>query len=173
MMTKASLLVRAAVAGAASAQTASETINLGDIAALGADGFFTSGQGIAQIDTSGLDFGQNFVAWRVRSDWSSIGGGSFSNESSVFLGDPSVFQLITPAVAAVNGVADANPVKVTLEDPVSTFSIDVDTASYAVVRSSLTNGQLPPAGAVRIEEMINYFPYDYKGPDGDVPSARR
>ncbi|MEM9560406.1 MAG: hypothetical protein AAF995_08870 [Planctomycetota bacterium] len=110
MMTKTSLLVLAAVAGAASAQTASETINLGDIAALGADGFFTSGQGIAQIDTSGLDFGQNFVAWRVRSDWSSIGGGSFSSESSVFLGDPSVFQLITPAVAAVNGVADANPV---------------------------------------------------------------
>ncbi|MEL7255015.1 MAG: VWA domain-containing protein [Pseudomonadota bacterium] len=65
--------------------------------------------------------------------------------------------------------ADQNPLKVTLEEPVSTFSIDVDTASYSVVRSSLTNGQLPPEGAVRIEEMINYFPYAYPAPDGDAP----
>jgi len=57
-----------------------------------------------------------------------------------------------------------NPLKVTIEEPVSTFSIDVDTASYAVVRSSLTNGFLPPADAVRVEEMINYFNYDYPAP---------
>ncbi len=63
--------------------------------------------------------------------------------------------------------ADANPLKITAEEPVSTFSIDVDTASYAVVRSSLTNGQLPPSGAVRIEEMVNYFPYDYPAPEVD------
>jgi Ca-activated chloride channel family protein len=61
--------------------------------------------------------------------------------------------------------ADANPVHITTETPVSTFSIDVDTASYAVIRNSLTNGQLPPAEAVRIEEMVNYFPYDYPTPD--------
>ncbi|MEM7596847.1 MAG: VWA domain-containing protein [Pseudomonadota bacterium] len=65
--------------------------------------------------------------------------------------------------------ADQNPLKVTAEEPVSTFSIDVDTASYSVVRSSLTNGQLPPAGAVRIEEMINYFPYAYPAPEGEAP----
>lgn len=65
--------------------------------------------------------------------------------------------------------ADQNPLKVTAEEPVSTFSIDVDTASYSVVRSSLTNGQLPPTGAVRIEELINYFPYDYPAPDGEAP----
>jgi Ca-activated chloride channel homolog len=64
--------------------------------------------------------------------------------------------------------ADANPVKVVSEDPVSTFSIDVDTASYAVVRNSLTNGTLPPADAVRVEEMVNYFPYDYPAPEGDA-----
>ena len=58
----------------------------------------------------------------------------------------------------------SSPVKVTTETPVSTFSIDVDTASYAVVRNTLTNGQLPPKDAVRIEEMINYFPYDYAAP---------
>ncbi len=59
----------------------------------------------------------------------------------------------------------SNPLKVTSQDPVSTFSIDVDTASYSVIRSSLTNAQLPPREAVRIEEMINYFPYDYPAPD--------
>ncbi|MDU8929304.1 von Willebrand factor type A domain-containing protein [Alisedimentitalea sp. MJ-SS2] len=66
--------------------------------------------------------------------------------------------------------AEKNPLKVTAEEPVSTFSIDVDTASYAVVRSSITRGQLPPQSAVRIEEMINYFPYDYPAPDaGEAP----
>jgi Ca-activated chloride channel family protein len=59
-----------------------------------------------------------------------------------------------------------NPLKITTEEPVSTFSIDVDTAAYALIRSSLTAGQLPPADAVRIEEMINYFPYAYPAPDG-------
>ncbi len=63
--------------------------------------------------------------------------------------------------------AEVNPVKIVAEDPVSTFSIDVDTASYAVVRSSLASGSLPPAEAVRIEEMVNYFPYDYPAPAAD------
>ena len=63
--------------------------------------------------------------------------------------------------------ADANPVKVTAEEPVSTFSIDVDTASYAVVRSSLMSGMLPPPEAVRIEELINYFPYAYPTPNAE------
>ncbi|MES0196903.1 von Willebrand factor type A domain-containing protein [Mesorhizobium sp. M0011] len=58
-----------------------------------------------------------------------------------------------------------NPVHAALEDPVSTFSIDVDTASYSFVRSSLKQGYLPQADTVRVEEMINYFPYDWKGPD--------
>ncbi|RWK64537.1 VWA domain-containing protein [Mesorhizobium sp.] len=58
-----------------------------------------------------------------------------------------------------------NPVRAALEDPVSTFSIDVDTASYSFVRRSLREGALPQADTVRVEEMINYFPYDWKGPD--------
>lgn len=63
-----------------------------------------------------------------------------------------------------------NPVKRTAEEPVSTFSIDVDTAAYAFVRRSLNNGVLPPKNAVRVEEMINYFSYDYPLPkDGAVP----
>ncbi len=57
-----------------------------------------------------------------------------------------------------------NPVKITTETPVSTFSIDMDTASYAVIRNSLTNGQMPNPSAVRIEEMVNYFTYDYPAP---------
>ena len=65
--------------------------------------------------------------------------------------------------------AEENPLKVTAEAPVSTFSIDVDTASYAVVRSSLMAGALPPWEAVRVEEMVNYFPYAYPAPDGDTP----
>jgi Ca-activated chloride channel family protein len=59
---------------------------------------------------------------------------------------------------------DTNPVKAALENPVSTFSIDVDTASYAFVRRSLKEGALPQADTVRVEEMVNYFPYDWKGP---------
>ena len=55
-------------------------------------------------------------------------------------------------------------VKTVAEAPVSTFSIDVDTASYAYVRRMLGEGQLPEPDAVRIEEMINYFPYDYPAP---------
>ena len=57
-----------------------------------------------------------------------------------------------------------NPVKATSAEPVSTFSIDVDTASYAFVRRSINQGQLPPKGAVRLEELINYFPYSYELP---------
>lgn len=60
---------------------------------------------------------------------------------------------------------DTNPVRSTLEDPVSTFSIDVDTASYSFVRRSLKEGFLPDADSVRVEEMINYFPYDWAGPE--------
>ncbi len=59
----------------------------------------------------------------------------------------------------------ASPVRIANEEPVSTFSIDVDTASYSVVRSSLTNGFLPAPESVRIEELINYFQYAYPPPE--------
>lgn len=57
------------------------------------------------------------------------------------------------------------------DQPLSTFSIDVDTASYANVRRFLLQGQRPPADAVRIEELVNYFPYHYAPPTGNVPFA--
>ncbi len=55
------------------------------------------------------------------------------------------------------------------DDPLSTFSIDVDAASYSNVRRFLNDGDLPPAGAVRTEEMINYFKYQYPQPSGKDP----
>lgn len=57
------------------------------------------------------------------------------------------------------------------DNPLSTFSIDVDAASYSNIRRFLNDGQLPPAGAVRIEEMINYFQYKYPQPTGQHPFA--
>lgn len=66
--------------------------------------------------------------------------------------------------------ADDNPVHLVAEQPVSTFSIDVDTGAYANVRRFLNAGQLPPQDAVRVEEMINYFDYRYMPPASrDVP----
>jgi len=66
--------------------------------------------------------------------------------------------------------AKPNAVKVVAEEPVSTFSIDVDTASYGVVRGYLNQGAMPPADAVRVEEMVNYFDYAYALPAGrDMP----
>jgi Ca-activated chloride channel family protein len=56
-----------------------------------------------------------------------------------------------------------------MQNPLSTFSIDVDEASYSNVRRYLQNGVIPPAGAVRIEEMINYFNYDYPKPTSEDP----
>jgi Ca-activated chloride channel homolog len=64
---------------------------------------------------------------------------------------------------------DQNGVRRVANDPLSTFSIDVDTASYANVRRFLTQGALPPAGAVRVEELINYFRFDYPQPPAGVP----
>ena len=60
--------------------------------------------------------------------------------------------------------ATENPIKRVAEAPVSTFSIDVDTASYANVRRFLNDGSLPPHDAVRVEELVNYFDYGYAKP---------
>ncbi|NCA83262.1 MAG: VWA domain-containing protein [Opitutae bacterium] len=73
----------------------------------------------------------------------------------------------TESYAPIQG----NAFKRIADEPLSTFSIDVDTASYANVRRFLQHGQLPPPDAVRIEEMINYFPYGYAPPKEDAPFA--
>lgn len=64
---------------------------------------------------------------------------------------------------------DENSFLPAASNPLSTFSIDVDTTSYANVRRFINSGKLPPKDAVRIEEMVNYFSYDYPQPDGDQP----
>jgi hypothetical protein len=64
---------------------------------------------------------------------------------------------------------DDNGFRSVRADPLSTFSIDVDTASYANVRRFLNEGTMPPADAVRIEELINYFRFDYPQPRPGVP----
>jgi Ca-activated chloride channel family protein len=71
----------------------------------------------------------------------------------------------TEGYAAVN----ENGFKTVKNNPLSTFSIDVDNASYSNIRRFINMGQLPPADAVRIEEMINYFKYDYPEPEGVQP----
>ncbi|MGJ5632704.1 YfbK domain-containing protein [Nostoc sp. CALU 1950] len=63
---------------------------------------------------------------------------------------------------------DDNPFYRVGNEPLSTFSIDVDTASYSNVRRFITQGELPPKDAVRIEELINYFTYNYPQPKGDA-----
>ncbi len=64
-----------------------------------------------------------------------------------------------------------NPIKQVAADPVSTFSLDVDTGSYALVRQFLQQGRLPASDAVRIEELINYFSYSYPKATGEHPFA--
>jgi Ca-activated chloride channel family protein len=71
----------------------------------------------------------------------------------------------TEGYAAVN----ENGFKNVKNNPLSTFSIDVDNASYSNIRRFINMGELPPADAVRIEEMINYFKYDYPEPNGEHP----
>lgn len=69
------------------------------------------------------------------------------------------------------GAIEENGVRQVAQAPVSTFSVDVDTGSYSNVRRMLNAGRLPPSDAVRVEELINYFPYDYAPPTDGKPFA--
>jgi len=72
---------------------------------------------------------------------------------------------VEPSPIGTFAELDTSALMSTATSPVSTFSIDVDTGAYAIVRRILQQGQLPPANAVRTEEMINYFNYDYPNPE--------
>jgi Ca-activated chloride channel family protein len=81
-----------------------------------------------------------------------------------------------PASNESYGCQPDNDYRTVAVEPLSTFSVDVDTASYTNIRRFIAGGHLPPRDAVRIEEMINYFPYRYAPPpaartDNDAPSA--
>lgn len=96
------------------------------------------------------------------------GGGTGAAPGIGLIGSrPSDREPNTEAYARV----DENPFRSVQVAPLSTFSVDVDTASYSNLRRFLLQGQLPPVDAVRIEELINYFPYDYKPPTSSEPFA--
>jgi len=78
--------------------------------------------------------------------------------------EPCCWPALSPEERENYAHLDGNPVQLASEHPVSTFSIDVDTGSYANVRRFLNDGALPPEDAVRVEELINYFGYDYPLP---------
>lgn len=71
---------------------------------------------------------------------------------------------VLPSKGELFPIFDTSSVKLVTEDPLSTISVDVDTASYAFVRSAINMGSLPPQAGVRVEEMINYFDYNYANP---------
>ncbi len=119
---------------------------------------------------------------RDRSDSALLGTSSESRQTERKMAPPNrgttglineSFVAPEPGQSASNTEAFSNEtpssLQITSETPVSTFSIDVDTASYAIVRNSLMNGYLPDPDAVRIEEMVNYFSYAYPAPDGTTP----
>ena len=76
----------------------------------------------------------------------------------------SIHRRIPPYDSASYAEINENRFRLVKDHPLSTFSIDVDTASYSNVRRFLNEGRLPPADAVRIEELINYFRFDYPNP---------
>jgi len=87
-------------------------------------------------------------------------------------GVPPAFDRTSPRLyngAEIYDAINDNPFLPVGQNPLSTFSIDVDTASYSNVRRYINQNQMPPRDAVRIEEMINYFTYDYPKPPGNDP----
>jgi Ca-activated chloride channel family protein len=103
-----------------------------------------------------------------------IGGGAAGVAARNVVVSPMLQQVPPSDVIINNGYQDEgrdkfehvkiNPLKVVKEEPVSTFSVDVDTSSYSFMRASLNNNVLPQKDAVRIEELVNYFPYEYETP---------
>lgn len=99
----------------------------------------------------------------------SIGAGRMAMESSYYA-PPSIRVPVEPLDRENYEHIAQNPVRLVSENPVSTFSIDVDTGAYSNMRRFLNGGSLPPQDAVRTEELINYFAYDYPVPrNDDVP----
>jgi Ca-activated chloride channel family protein len=109
----------------------------------------------------------------------SVAAGSMEARKAV----PQLMPMIAPAAPLADSAAfgyqdvyreqyqkiESSPVQAVAQQPVSTFSIDVDTGAYANVRRFLNDGSLPPKDAVRLEELVNYFPYAYPKPEGNVP----
>ncbi|AKS40454.1 vWA domain-containing protein [Wenzhouxiangella marina] len=110
------------------------------------------------------------LAQRVMSDLAVSGAQTFSSQPAPPPMAMPQRQADRPVDRENYAEIDTNPVHRVVETPVSTFSIDVDTGSYSNIRRMLREGRLPPEDAVRVEEMINYFSYDYPVPEaGGAP----
>jgi Ca-activated chloride channel family protein len=104
-----------------------------------------------------------------------------ARQGALTKGNGASYELAAPAMARHDAAAefdteaysriDESGFRSVTEHPLSTFAADVDTASYANVRRFLSEDRLPPVDAVRIEELVNYFPYAYAPPEGDAPFA--
>jgi Ca-activated chloride channel family protein len=107
------------------------------------------------------------IAAQQSDAYSAVPAGGMANRSIV----PGEFGRMAPQPSGDEFTKfDEQRLKVAAEEPVSTFSIDVDTASYSYARRMLEDGYVPEPDAVRIEELINYFPYDYPAaPSAEVP----
>ncbi|MCD4727572.1 MAG: VWA domain-containing protein, partial [Pirellulales bacterium] len=99
------------------------------------------------------------ITGRVDAKWSDSVTGSVYTDG---------FTRLIPNTEQYDRIVD-NEFRPVEKQPLSTFSIDVDTASYANMRRFISEGRLPPPDAVRIEEMVNYFTYDYPQPSGKTP----
>jgi len=112
-----------------------------------------------------------FSAYRTRSHKSQLNSVDYAYRSSTpiyFSESPSVCNRPVFNTEEYDRIYE-NRFKDVAQNPLSTFSIDVDTASYSNVRRFIRMNQMPPKDAVRIEEMINYFDYDYPQPEGEHP----
>ena len=95
-----------------------------------------------------------------------------ASEQPAFINDASKVYWPGHNTEGYNRIVE-NPFVAVAQEPLSTFSIDVDTASYANVRRFLNENTLPPPDAVRIEEMVNYFDYDYRRRPRTTARSRR
>ncbi len=94
-----------------------------------------------------------------------------ASEEDVYTDDAVAADSVTQAPSFNYTEIYENPFRAVNTSPLSTFSIDVDAASYSNVRGYLSRGEQPPASVVRIEELVNYFAYDYPEPTGEHPFA--
>ncbi len=109
----------------------------------------------------------------AKSDAKGFGEGLVPNDSVVIGGSPAVPPGEAHPGNAYKQLIENSFVKVEGQNALSTFGIDVDTASYSIVRNYLNHNTLPHPDAVRLEEMINYFPYRDAPPEGNDPFAVR
>ena len=124
-----------------------------------------SGQSAHSPSKSAVDYDRSVTV-------GSTAPGIFSADLDIpFQTDESLRNRTDPHNTEAYAKITENEFKRVSEHPLSTFSIDVDTASYSMVRKMLTQGRMPVPGAVRLEEMINYFDYSYEPPTDGKPFA--